>query len=128
MWSLVYLATISTSWPRSSGICTFTSAAPSASWGSTDIERGTDSSPPALTLALPLLLLSMLWLLLCLFESPSSGCQALGTPVACTPRLSCIPGLPPQASPGCFPRSPKTPRGRQAVPTQLWLGLLQTLD
>lgn len=30
-WSLVYLATISTSWPRSRGICTFTSAAPSAS-------------------------------------------------------------------------------------------------
>lgn len=33
----MYLATISTSWPRSKGICTFTSAAPKASW---DRDRG----------------------------------------------------------------------------------------
>lgn len=55
-WSLVYLATISTSWPRSKGICTFTSAAPKASWdrdrGDRNLERKPYSSPPQLWLIL----------------------------------------------------------------------------
>lgn len=83
MWSLVYLATISTSWPRSKGICTFTSAAPKASWnrdsGNRNVEGRPYSSPPWLWLFLPYPLLSLalstLWLLMwsqkCLFESSS---------------------------------------------------------
>lgn len=63
-WSLVYLATISTSWPRSRGICTFTSAAPKASWNgeaeSTNVLSGgaTLLPNPSQILALPLPLLS----------------------------------------------------------------------
>lgn len=46
-WSLVYLATISTSCPRSRGICTFTRAAPSASLGvGAAVQRGTTSTHP----------------------------------------------------------------------------------
>lgn len=56
-WSLVYLATISTSCPRSRGICTFTKAAPRASLGAGAAgQRGTTSTP---FLNLPLSLLPL---------------------------------------------------------------------
>lgn len=65
-WSLVYLATISTSCPRSRGICTFTKAAPRASLGvGAAGQRGTTSTR---SLNLPLSLMPPLWGFLYLSE------------------------------------------------------------
>lgn len=128
MWSLVYLATISTSWPRSKGICTFTSAAPKASWdrdsGNRNLETRPYSSPP--------------WFWLWLFLPPYLALPCPHCGYSCSHRSASLrvqvqplsPHIPHTQLPCIgYPDAPEPrpslsfPKGRNAVPVQLWFGV-----
>lgn len=116
-WSLVYLATISTSCPRSRGDLPFTRLRPGPAWGGGSQSEGTTSTP---FLNLPLT--ASLWGFLCLSEENPAASSWDPWTLSPSHPVQVLQGTRPCPC-GELQVSSETQAGRKAVSAQPWPGL-----